>query len=77
MTPKRAKIDNLGYVCEIYHNDFNPILINYMNLYSVEYHKKYMIYRSAITRANILSIHWFIGETSYYPPDRVIVIFLN
>jgi len=56
------EVDKLGYNCEIYHNDFKPILINYRDFYSVEYHKKYMIYRIAITPANSkrLAIEWMI-----------------
>lgn len=46
------KLDKYGYIREKCHNEFKPILINCRDLYSVEYHKKYMIYRIAITPAN-------------------------
>jgi len=45
-------VDINGNICEIYHNEFKPILIKNLYLYSVEYHKKYMIYKIAITPAN-------------------------
>lgn len=47
-----SKIDITGNICEFYHNDFKPILIKYLDLYSVEYHKKFMICRIAITPTN-------------------------
>jgi hypothetical protein len=45
-------MDKYGNICEYYHNEFKPILTKNMDLYSVEYHKNYMIYKNVITPAN-------------------------
>lgn len=59
------EMDKFGYICEFYHNVFNHILINYPVLYSVEHHKKYMIYKNAIIPAN-----GRVGVWSDEPPIR-------